>query len=283
MSSFTGLWTRPDPLNELTIAAWFDRIATQLLCGARLQVAGAPHRLTEIEFYYHDPKHPDPFTHRNPVQYGTGRWYFHRIGESYRGGSFKGIDLTFGSDGASGGVLIRGLEKQDGTLVDGPSLCVDHLVAACGFTSVAALDADIAGRLAWDPANPLHLHPSDLEPRPLLHTARIGLALRRSKRDPEGPRYAVQRYRYLSEPRRIAKGKAHAALALHMDGVPPAQIQARTGCPMPTITRHIADFAAGRSAPDFEPYYDIDPKPPMLGKLHGTWYTHFIERAPAKP
>ena len=273
MPIWDALFARPAALDEATVTAWFDRIAAQLLCSTRLDVAGAPHRLTEIEFYYYDARHhPDPFTHRDPVQFGIGRWYFHKTGGTYRGGSFKGIDLTFGSEGASGGVLIRGLERPDGTLVDGPSLCVDHLVAASGHTTVAALDAAIAGRLAWDISskNPLPLRETEAESRTLLSTARIGLALRRSKPDPEGPRYVVRRYRHLSEPRRIAKGKAHAVLALHIDGTPPAQIHALTGCPLPTVTRHIADFEAGRRVPDFDAYYDLDPKPPMLGRMHGT-------------
>jgi len=136
--------------------------------------------------------HPDPFTHRDPLLRARGRWYFHRTGGTYKGGSFKGIDLTFGDGEAYGGVLIRGLERPDGTLVDGPSLCVDHLLAACGVASVAALDATIADRLAWDPGNLLQLQDTPLAPGPLLRTARIGLALRRSKPAPEAPQYVLR-------------------------------------------------------------------------------------------
>ncbi len=281
MTSWTELLTRPDPPNEV---AWFDAIAARLLHGARLRVAGAPYRLTEIEFYYFDEaRHRDPFTHRNPIQREVGRWYFHRIGESYRGGSFKGVDLTFGGHGTQGGVLIRGLERPDGALVDGPSLCVDHLVAACGVGSVAALDAAGAGRLIWEPGGPLQLEASETRVVPLLRTARIGLALRSSKPAPEGPSYLLRRYRYVREPRRISKGKAHAVLALHADGVAPAQIHGLTGCPLPTITRHIADFEAGRSITDFSGYYDVEPKPPALGRMHGTWHRLWVEGAAADP
>ena len=141
MANWDARLTRPGSLDEAAAAAWFDRIATRLLRGTHLLVAGTPHRLTEVEFYYFSESHPDPFTHRDPLQRARGRWYFHRTGGTYKGGSFKGIDLTFGDGEAYGGVLIRGLERPDGTLVDGPSLCVDHLLAACGVASVAALDA----------------------------------------------------------------------------------------------------------------------------------------------
>ena len=93
---------------------WFDAVARRLLCGCRVMVGGEPHRFTEIEFYYHGGTHLDPFTHRDPIQKSTGLWYFHRTNGVYRGGSFKGVDLTFGGPGAFGGVLIRGIEAEGG-------------------------------------------------------------------------------------------------------------------------------------------------------------------------
>src|SRR6185436_703116 len=69
--------------------AWFSDIAMRLLGSSRLRVADSNHRLVEIEFYFDSKDHPDPFAHRHPEQAHCGRWYFHRIGESYRGGSFK--------------------------------------------------------------------------------------------------------------------------------------------------------------------------------------------------
>src|SRR5687768_13664992 len=96
-------------------AEWFDRIARRLLGGSRLMVGGVPHRLTEIEFYYHAEGHRDPFAHCQPVQLFLGRWYFHRSGGTYRGGSFKGVDLTFAGPEAYGGILIRGMEAPGPT------------------------------------------------------------------------------------------------------------------------------------------------------------------------
>src|SRR5690242_14156776 len=118
------------------VDAWFRKIATALLTSARLVVGGEPHRLVEIECYYHGPDHPDPFAHRDPVQLHLGRWYFHRTGGVYRSGSFKGLDVAFGDGHSHAGLLIRGVETAAGTLIDGPSLTVDHVLRKSGYRNV---------------------------------------------------------------------------------------------------------------------------------------------------
>ncbi|HAX77412.1 MAG TPA: hypothetical protein DCY88_16650 [Cyanobacteria bacterium UBA11372] len=138
MSNWISLLDKPENLDEgETIETWFNRIASQLLFGCYLVVGNQPHRLVEIEFYYFSETHPDPFTHRAPLQLECGRWYFHRTRGSYRSGSFKGLDLTFGDGQAFGGILIRSLVTPDGKLIDGPSLCVDYLLAKAGVMGVA--------------------------------------------------------------------------------------------------------------------------------------------------
>src|SRR5205085_6803669 len=111
--------------------------------------------------YYRGPAHDDPFTHGDPIQVHPGRWYFHKTAGVYRGGSFKGVDVTFGDGTARGGILFRGLERPDGSLIDGPSLLVDHVLTLCGADSVAELDRKIAERLAWDPSSPMHFEEVD--------------------------------------------------------------------------------------------------------------------------
>jgi hypothetical protein len=260
------------PPDDAALAAWFDAIATRLLTGTRLLVSREPHRFTEVEVYYHGPGHLDPFTHRDPIQVGTGLWYFHRTAGVYRGGSFKGFDLTFGGKDAFGGILIRGLEPEGGVLIDGPSLCVDHLIARTGAGDVATLDRAIAGRPAWDPANPLALAWLDEPvPRPILKAARVGLSLKRMKKNEAGPRFLLRRYRHLSEPRRISKGKLHMALALHADGAGLMEIRERTGCTNAALLRYLADYEEGRKEAGFDAYFGIDLGPKELARLHGLW------------
>jgi hypothetical protein len=257
------------------LTGWFDRIAERLLNGTRLWVGTEPHRFTEIEFYYYGDQHLDVFAHRDPVQKATGRWYFHRTRGVYRGGSFKGVDLTFGGADAYGGVLIRGIEAEGGPQVDGPSLTVDRMLARTEAPDVASLDTAIDGRLGWDGDSPLRIEMTEMQERPLLRTARVGLTLKRLKQA-EGPmRYIMRPYRYLSEPRRIAKGKIHMVLALHAQGKGAGEITEACGCPRGTVQRYVEDFEAGRQEADFGPFWGIDLGPRDLCKLHGVWHAKF--------
>ena len=223
------------PPQPLDVDRWFASIATHLLGACRLSVAGVLHRLVEIELYFDGEQHRDPFAHRHPEQARPGHWYFHRIGESFRGGSFKGVDLTCGDGDACGGILIRSLEQPDGRLVVGPSLCVDHLLVTTGTSSIATLTAAIAGRSVFDRGSPLHLVDDDARDVTIFRTARVGLSLKR-----HNDALAVDRlsrpYRFLTEPRRVTKGRAELIAALLSDGHSPEEVRRLTGSPMKAIT-----------------------------------------------
>lgn len=80
----------------------FDRIA-DLLMNSVAMVVNNQHRyrLVEIEFYLNGGKHPDVFTHSCKDQQTCGEWYFHKMNGTYKGGSYKGLDITFGKAGVS--------------------------------------------------------------------------------------------------------------------------------------------------------------------------------------
>ncbi|NEP10912.1 MAG: helix-turn-helix domain-containing protein [Symploca sp. SIO2C1] len=235
----------------------------------RLLICGKPHRLVEIEFYYYNKAHPDPFAHRHPLQLTWGQWYFHRQGDNYRGGSFKGLDLTFGEDTAFGGILIRSLEAADGTLIDGPSLCVDHLLAQAEVSQVATLDEAIGDRMACDRNSPLVLEEATLKQHQIFDSARVGLSLKRTHIYPNMPQYLLRPYRYLTEPQRIRKGKPYLVLALHLQGVSQQIIHQLTGCSRKTIERYILDFEMGCQQKDLASYFGRDLKSRDLCLLHG--------------
>jgi hypothetical protein len=273
MSDWSALLTKPAELRGSDeLRDWFTQIAGRLLNGSRLLVAGQPHRFVEVEFYYNGDAHPDPFAHGDPLQLRCGRWYFHRTRGVYRGGSFKGFDLTFGDGTAFGGVLIRGLEAPDGRLIDGPSLCVDHLLTLTGHKTVAALDAAVGERPVWESDGPVVLGAEPEEDRQLFRTGRVGLSLKRMGKASAMPRYLMRPYRYLTEPRRVSKGKPYLVLALYAQGVSPDDIPGLTGCPAKSVARYIADFEAGRKEPGFDAYVGIDLGPKELCRLHGTWH-----------
>src|SRR5439155_4918665 len=176
-------------------------------------------------------------------------WYFHKTRGVYRAGSFKGVDLTFGDGTAHAGMLFRGVEKEDGSLVDGPSLLVDHLLAKTGKRDVLTLDLAISGREAGDPDSPLYLEVVDEPPRPIFLSTRVGLSLRRTKPTERNVNFLLRPYRYLTEPGRTAKGKVYLVLSLIKQGLSDEEIRRATNCPAGTVRRYREDFEEGRTQP----------------------------------
>ncbi|KAA1466622.1 hypothetical protein DENSPDRAFT_46333 [Dentipellis sp. KUC8613] len=143
------------------------------------------YELLELEFYLRmGDHHEDPYTHGSDEQRFSGQWYFHRAGRNnasktssktpaispgYRGGSRKGLDLTFGApsglalvdEGSTsrffkaaqpsntdestvsrirGGILIRSIRRiSDSHVVSGPSLLVDEILRVSRASSLAEL------------------------------------------------------------------------------------------------------------------------------------------------
>lgn len=120
-----------------------------LLQKRALCLNGTPHRLVEIEKYVYSEEHPDTCTHCHPDQLLAHHLYFHcchkRIPRSYKGGTFKGLDLTFGTSGtnASSGVyaayLIRSLQTPEGQVISGPCKCVNYILSFLGVDKIADL------------------------------------------------------------------------------------------------------------------------------------------------
>ncbi|HWO26871.1 MAG TPA: hypothetical protein VNO30_49415 [Kofleriaceae bacterium] len=249
----------------------FRDIAALLLDRATLYVAGQPHRLTELELYWNGLLHRDPFTHGDPMQQQLGAWYFHRSGGRYRGGTYKGLDIAFGSSEAFGGILLRGLERVDrapdpappapdpappapaASLIDGPCMVVDHILQLTASPSIEALVSRFDGMIERrDLASPLaSLLYIDLDAgpgrgAPIYATPRIGLTLKKGSTEARR-RYLARPYRFLSEPARIRKGKPYLVTALHLEGRSPDEIAALTGTRRAVVDGYLAAFAAGRA------------------------------------
>ena len=105
-------------------------------------------RVAEIEFYLNEyQNHKDTFTHGDPIQKQTAKWYFHKFGSTYKAGTYKGLDVSIGKgEGvAAGGILLRSLMPitlhesagaemrfTNGTdkssFVEGPCNCVNRIL-----------------------------------------------------------------------------------------------------------------------------------------------------------
>lgn len=260
---------RPADLSDRAAVDWFAAIADLLLNRTAWVIAGRPHRITECEFYYRGPAHADPFTHGDPVQVHNGRWYFHRTGGIYRGGTFKGLDMTFGDPTARGGILFRGIESDDGGLLDGPSLLVDRILHLCGAASVGEMDRRIGARLAWDRSSPISFEVVGDRGLEILPCARVGLSLRRATPGTRMPAYLTRPYRFLTEPRRIAKGKPQMVLGLHRLGRRPEEIREVTRSPTRSVAAYLEEYAAGLREGQFEDYFGAEIGPRQLARLHG--------------
>lgn len=129
----------------------FTDLAQLLLSHAYIQVKSSVgtstkyYRIIELEFYLKNDKFQDNYTHCDPDQKQFAHWYFHRSkpGGSYKGGTFKGLDLTLGYKGGYFGVLIRSISKYFDAFVHsvsaGPCIVVNQLLKDTGFSSIGDL------------------------------------------------------------------------------------------------------------------------------------------------
>lgn len=266
-----------------SLGAWFEAIATLLLQRCALRIAGEPHRIIELELYYHSVEHPDPFVHQDARQARVGRWYFHRRGGHYTGGSYKGLDLTFGPEGIIGGVLIRTLKTPQGQLIHGCSLCVDHILSKTGFEHVRQLDEALGEAPIWSESPYVQVdevsQPSGELAHMLYSSARVGLTLKRAESFELMPDYIMRPYRFFSEPS-LPKGKLHTIIALYKQGADTSHIHALTRSPVKTIERYIKAFERGRSRGQLGLYMGRALKPDELCELHGLWHRGFEQEAP---
>jgi len=94
-----------DKTNNKTIMASFSNIAENLMFDYIIMVNDQfSYRLVEAEFYLYCSVHKDPYPHNENRQLEMGQWYFHD----------SGIDITFGSNGDYGGILIRSIQRVSG-------------------------------------------------------------------------------------------------------------------------------------------------------------------------
>ncbi len=107
--------------------AYFARLSRAVLHERLLQVGAKQFRVVECEVYVRAAAGwNDMFAHADPQQLIPGSFYFHKTGNGFRGGSYKGMDIGCGQPDAYGGVLVRSVvDLETGTMTSGPSLCVD--------------------------------------------------------------------------------------------------------------------------------------------------------------
>jgi hypothetical protein len=231
--------------------------AQHILTTRCLEIQGVRHSLAEIEIYLWSSTHPDPFSHRNPIQREPGKWYFHTQGTSgtYKGGTYKGLDITFDLDSAIecyGGILIRSINLPNGSLLEGPCKVVDYILQTTGHPTIKALVEAMASLDVTDMRNPLQLvsrdpfgwlHPQMAADPPRVYASpRVGLSLKRFS--PDKLDYLMRPYRFLTSPE-IKKYKNLIILAMLKEGLTAEQIHELTRTSIPVIRRYQEQFNTG--------------------------------------
>jgi len=206
--------------------AYFTKLAQYLLNEVTLMVNGEPHRLVEIEFYFTNDEHPDPYTHHDAVQEECARWYFHRTGGSYRGGNYKGLDISIGQSKTEyGGILIRTIESlKDKKIICGPCKSVDHILERCSAPSIVDL---VKEQLKHDitiqksEGKVLYLdNTSDRARLPVFFSPRVGLFMTKPKKvAKEQKDFLFRYYRFFTQPVKVVKGRHYMFMGWHGMGL----------------------------------------------------------------
>lgn len=190
----------------------FDQIAEEILFCSHLVINGSNFKILEIEFYLNNSQHPDIFTHSSKYQKTNFHWYFHRSSEgehSYKGGTYKGLDLTFGSETSHGGILLRSImDEKTNEIIEGPCKVVDKILDVCKSNTIKDL---VVERLKNNIcANNPVLHIKQDVCRNMgnvFKSPRIGLTLKKKDNFDLRVQYISRLYRYVVYPSKISKGK----------------------------------------------------------------------------
>jgi hypothetical protein len=254
--------------DERAWAKAIETIAELVLRRCTWMIADKPHRFTEVEFYVTNSAHDDPFTHGDPMQREFVRWYHHRTGREFRGGTYKGLDLTFGDERTFAGMLIRGVASLDSPamLWDGPSVCVDHLLSSVGHASVASFVAAYDREADEKRSSPSYVRVDAARDQPVFRSARVGLSLERGA-TASRVKFIGAPYRFLTEPARIKKGRVQLVCAMHALGERAESIASSTGSTLNRVQKYIEQYELGRSRDpeEFRGDLGVDELCQMLG------------------
>jgi len=223
----------------------FEKISRALMNDYTLEINDKSHRLTELEYYFCGDKHMDIFTHQDRLQETSGNWYFHKTGNGYKGGSYKGLDITFGQHGF-GGILIRAIQVvDDKTYIEGPCMSVNHILELDSAAEVVDYVSKKDFNLSVSKKSKLYLRKNEnLKKLDLVAGPRFGLTLK--KTDGERSYYIMKSYRFMCQPGNVKKGRVNLVLGLHGIGKSENEIKDISGCTPTAIKKYISLFEEGK-------------------------------------
>jgi hypothetical protein len=241
-----------DPSTKTTSLSEFETefydIADTLLNHTILDLNGKIYRLAEVEAYLKDDAHYDTFTHCDEQQLKPGEWYFHKVGKGYKGGSYKGLDVTFSKRGYSGMLIRAILEVATNKYIEGPSLVVDQILRETGASDIEALTKKEDFKWGALEKSLCYLRADEdkkLEIRPIVQSPRVGLVLRTDNHS----KFLMKPYRFMTFPLLCKKGKQHLVLELYYSGKTKEEIVKITAGTNASVTGYIKSFEESKAKP----------------------------------
>lgn len=191
--------------SDLCNAAHFTTISNILLNKSSLVVKNERFRLCEIEFYLKNDDHNDLYVHSIPDQKTFEGFYFHQFKNgSYKSGTYKGLDMTFGNVNSYFGILIRSMMNVNtGEFIEGPCRCVNKILELFGVDDVKAFMTN--GKFntqlkLYTVENGLYLAEQEHKSEAVFHGIRVGLS-------DKYPEFLNKNYRHAIFVKKIKKQK----------------------------------------------------------------------------
>lgn len=229
----------------------FRKLTDILLNKTSFIVNGKQYRLREIELYLYTDDHLDIYTHQDGGQGCPCRWYFHKTGNTYKGGTYKGLDITFGfrdknkSKSTYGGILIRGI-SNDNCSVTGPCNVVDHILKETKFEKIDDLVKNL-GQYIYDVSkeSSLYLKYNDTLEQFIIYSGpRVGLSFKL-------PKYAIKNYRYLTyRIKEIEKYRPSIIMNLINSGKTIEEVVKGSGCKVHQVKKYVDLYKLGEQSTD---------------------------------
>lgn len=235
--------------NQNTYGERFSRLANELINKYVLCVNKTNFRISEIEFYLHTDDHLDIYTHRDIDQKTPCQWYFHKKGGSYKAGTYKGMDITFGFlnklGDTYGGILIREIQNMD-TLkyISGPCCTVDEILKTAGHNTIESLvntlSKDNPNGQVFNSNNVLYLLKNDMLIEKTIYSGpRVGLSF-------GYPDFLVRDYRFLTNLYDTKKYKAPIVLKMRKEGRSATQIKTAANVSELTTQKYLKLYEDGK-------------------------------------
>ena len=219
----------------------FTKLTNELLDNVRLVINKKEYKLREIELYLYTDDHPDIYTHRDIDQKTPGGWYFHKKGNTYKGGTYKGLDITFGYKNklSYGGILIRAISNDN--IILGPCKSVDKILEETKFDKIQDLVTNLISLNDVSKESLLYIkYDNNNNNLPIYKSPRVGLSYKY-------PEYAVKNYRYLNyRIKSIEKYKPSVIVNLINSGKSLDTIAKEAECTISQVKKYMDLYESGK-------------------------------------